>query len=193
MSRDREPWIQLSSGRPFFVLDPKPEDFDIATIAHALARLCRFNGHVRAEWYSVAEHSVYVSLECDEAEAFEGLMHDAAEAFISDITRPVKPLLGGYKAIEERIERAIAERFCLRYPWPASVRRADNAVLRAEQRDLMPPTPLPDVGREIETPMARAVVGYPPAIATQYFLRRFAQLSGETLVHPLPPLLRGLA
>src|SRR4051812_6540197 len=82
-------WMQTISGKAFFPLDPRPADVDIQDIAHALAFQCRFGGHVK-EFYSVAEHSVRVSLICAHEDAKWGLLHDATEAYLSDIVRPVK-------------------------------------------------------------------------------------------------------
>jgi hypothetical protein len=105
----------------------------------------------------VAEHSIHVASLVPPEFALEGLMHDAAEAYIGDVTRPLKALLPEYRAIEERIERAIAERFGLIWPWPEPVRLADTAMLALEKRVVMEsiredwaplppePEPLPDI------------------------------------------------
>lgn len=171
------PWMQLASGGAFFPLDPLPGDVHIEDIAHALSRICRFNGHVSVDHYSVAEHSVYVSQECDVADAIEGLLHDAAEAYVGDVIRPIKRALTEYGPIERRVEQAIAERFGLRFPWPASVKVADDVVLRAEQRDLMPPTPIPDFDRYNGARMRRSIIGMSSRVARESFLRRFAELT----------------
>lgn len=95
--QDRElnptrPWIQLVDGKPFFFLDPKPEDIDIYTIAHCLARECRWGNQLRHH-YSVADHSVRVSYECNPEDALWGLLHDASEAYLIDIPTPIKMFL----------------------------------------------------------------------------------------------------
>lgn len=111
-------WIQTFTGRRFWPLDPRPEDVAIEDIAHALSLLCRYNGHVR-RFYSVGEHSLLLCwyLEKlypdDRALQLQALMHDAAEAYLADIPRPVKPLLTGYYAAEARVEQVIQERFGL--------------------------------------------------------------------------------
>ena len=58
---DSSAWIETYSGKRFYILDPRPQDVDIVDIAHALSLLTRFTGHTR-EFYSVAQHSVLVSL-----------------------------------------------------------------------------------------------------------------------------------
>lgn len=134
-----QPEILLSNGQYLNFLDPDPEVITIEAIAHALARQCRFTGHT-SRFYSVAEHSVRVSRLVPQEDALEGLLHDAAEAFIVDIPSPLKQLLPQYKEIEQRLERVIAEKFGLRHPWPDSVKHADLVMLKWERRDLLPKT-----------------------------------------------------
>lgn len=143
-------WLQTAYGRKAWPLDPRPEEMHLDDIAHSLARQCRFAGHVTVDHYSVAEHSVRVSMLVEAMArasvedaylvrriAFAGLMHDAAEAYVVDIPRPFKRFLPGYKQIEERVEAAIAIRFGLLYPLPALVHEADETLLATEARDLM--------------------------------------------------------
>lgn len=135
-------WFPTASGRRFWPQDVRPEDIDVRDVARALARVCRFGGHLSREVpiYSVAQHSVLVSLHCGEY-AREGLLHDAAEAYFGDVTTPVKELLGAaYARLEDVAMEAIAERFGLRTDATAraAVKRADLALLGAEVRDLLP-------------------------------------------------------
>ena len=136
--------IQLASGAMFDLLNPDPSVITIDVIAHALSRLCRFTGHVSTAHYSVAEHSVRVSWLVPDHDAREGLLHDAAEAFVGDVAAPLKRLLPDYQAIEKRVELAVAERFGLLYPWPLSVKEADIDMLRLEAVTFMRPEGIPD-------------------------------------------------
>jgi hypothetical protein len=107
--------------------------------------------------------------------ALLGLLHDASEAYISDIASPVKnhPDFGAYYDIaEDRLELAIAERFGLPYPMPPEIKVADKMMLRAEQRDLMPNDPS-------EGPIYDgAVVPWSPYDAERMFLSRYNTLTG---------------
>jgi uncharacterized protein len=135
-------WIETFTGRRFYVLDPRAQDVSIDDIAHALSMICRFTGHVR-EFYSVAEHSVRTSYACLPEDALWGLLHDASEAYVSDMSRPLKhtPEMLHYREAEHRIMNVIADHFGLDHQEPASVKLADSRLLLTEKRDLMPASP----------------------------------------------------
>lgn len=96
--RDRRgEWILTFSGERFYPFSPAPEEVKTKDIAHALANICRFNGHTRG-FYSVAAHSVHVSRLVPPEFALEALLHDAAEAYVGDMVRPLKR---GLPAFEE--------------------------------------------------------------------------------------------
>jgi len=121
----------LRSGAWFDFCAPASSNFTIDDIAHGLANICRYSGQCR-DFYSVAEHSILVS-ETAKSFEFEALLHDAAEAFIGDITRPLKQLLPEYKKIEANVQRAILDRFGVLGPIPPQVKQSDLRVLAAEQ------------------------------------------------------------
>ncbi|SFI60593.1 hypothetical protein SAMN05216525_11123 [Bradyrhizobium sp. Gha] len=133
---DVGPSIMLQSGAWFDFAAPHASPFTVEDIAHGLAHICRYSGQCR-DFYSVAEHSLLVS-DVAAGFEFEALMHDAAEAFLGDITRPLKQMLPDYKRIEGEVERAIFSRFGLHAPMPREVKQADLRVLAAEQRQIMP-------------------------------------------------------
>jgi 5'-nucleotidase len=134
-------YIQTFTGRRFYPAAPSPEDIDIVDIAHALSMLCRYTGHVK-KFYSVAEHCLHVSREVPPEYALQGLLHDAAEAYVNDLARPMKrqPGMERYKEIEEGIERVIAEKFHIDFPYHESVKVADTRMLYTERRDLLTKT-----------------------------------------------------
>lgn len=174
-------FIRLCNGKRFYPLAPRPEEVDIAVVAHALGLQCRWTGHVRHH-YSVAQHSVLVSRCCDPADALWGLLHDAPEAYICDVSRPVKrtPAFAEYRDIEARIMRAVCDRFGLPREEPDSVRVADVRLLLTEARDL-----LPSLEDYVDEPHARGVAPladriepWTPERAKAEFLGRFAELGG---------------
>jgi len=136
-------WSQTVSGRKMFFLDPKSEDVCIGDIAHALSLQCRFGGHV-PKFYCVSQHCCYVvdildSICCDKETQFIGLMHDAAEAYLVDVPRPVKLRLPEYSRMESVLLRVIFRHFGIDVKddqWKA-VKYADEVCLRTEARDLM--------------------------------------------------------
>lgn len=171
------PNILTATGRYFSFVDPEASEFDIRDIAHALSNTCRFAGHVRS-FYSVAQHSDMVSRLVPPEMALAGLLHDAAEAFIGDVTRPLKQLLPEYKTIERRVERAVFRRFGLPETLPPEVKRADMVMLATERRDLMPDNDVFWPILEGVEPLWATLHPQAPAIACANFLHRYEQLTG---------------
>ena len=133
--RNETNWIQTAGGRKFYPLDPRPEDVTVEDIAHALSKMCRFNGHT-SSFYSVAQHSVIVSRIVPAEHALAGLLHDATEAYLADITRPVKQYMPDFAVVEDLLMECIAERFRLPMPMDPCVKKADLIALNMERRDL---------------------------------------------------------
>jgi 5'-deoxynucleotidase YfbR-like HD superfamily hydrolase len=169
--------VQTVSGRAVDLLAVKPHQIAIEDIAHGLAHLCRFNGHTR-DFYSVAQHAVLVSMCCRPADMLHGLLHDASEAYLGDVVSPLKhlPRMKGYRATENRLQRAIYVRFGLAPLMPDSVKRVDAQMLATEIRDLMPTcTSWPRWVMDTKALCLR-IVPLPPADAERWFLGRFTQL-----------------
>lgn len=124
-------WIQTSSGAQFWPMDPRPDEIRIMDIAHALSMQCRFAGHC-IRFYSVAEHCVHLARAVSPENALWALLHDASEAYLVDVPKPVKPYLAGYVEAEERLMRDIAERFGLPPSVPDEVKDADRRILTDE-------------------------------------------------------------
>ncbi|UQY33789.1 phosphohydrolase [Pseudomonas fulva] len=143
-------WILTNQGIRFELLEPTAAMIHPADIAFSLARLCRFNGHT-SKHYSVAEHSFRVHELVDAEHQLHALLHDATEAYIGDMTRPLKLAMRGYAQdmavddvygqVEQRIWLAICERFDLEPELPDQVKEADMYMLAVERRDLMPDHP----------------------------------------------------
>lgn len=177
------PTILLQSGAYFDLLDPHGSAFTIEDIAHGLSNTCRYAGQCRS-FYSVAEHSWHASFLVSEDHRFAALMHDAAEAFIGDVTRPLKALLPDYKRIERNVEDAIAERFGVVGMDADEVKRADLAMLAAEQAEIMPAHAdgWAVLGGVIPAPVNLRM--WPPHQAKGHFLARFHGLSARAAAFP---------
>jgi hypothetical protein len=135
--------IRVFSGRYVHPLDPRPDEIDIVDIAHALSNQCRFSGHVR-DFLSVAQHSVYVAeqiIKHDEPRvALWGLLHDASEAYLVDLPKPLKMAPGFgefYRRAEADLMVAICSKFNLPLEEPEIVRHFDKVLVCTEARDLM--------------------------------------------------------
>jgi len=137
------PYTWTCSGRRMWLLDPAPGLLSIVDIAGSLSRQCRYNGELRhdVDHYSVAQHSVLVSQALPPSLVRAGLLHDAAEAYLGDISAPVKQLISGYAELEERMCAAIAERWDVTFGDPL-IKRADLSVLLQERLDLLHPNAL---------------------------------------------------
>jgi len=132
--------ILTHTGKRFDLFEPDADMIDPRDIAHSLAHLCRFNGYTR-EFYSVAQHSCLVADLVPAEHKLAALLHDATEAYLGDMTRPLKEWMPYYRGFEDVIWRRVCERFGLEIDLPASVRQADLIALATERRDLMPPDP----------------------------------------------------
>ena len=186
----RGDWIMTASGRPFWPLDPSVDDVAIEDIAHHLSNLCRFTGAVRS-FYSVAQHSVLVARRLTESVAMNGgdwhtravaglygLLHDASEAYLIDIPRPLKhaPDFAPYRRVETLVQGVVYEAFGLAAAdEPAMLKAIDRQMLRTEQRDLMPP-PAFDERRDDVEPYGWRIVPQIPEIARSGFLSTFRAL-----------------
>lgn len=170
-------WMQTFTGKRFKPLRPDPKLICIEDIAHALSMECRYGGHC-INRYCVAEHSCHVSDAILAAggtveEAFVGLMHDAPEAYVRDLIRPVKKSVIGYERIEHGVWLAICAAFQISPDLPAIVKEMDNRILADEKAQNMAPldwdyTPGPLIGVRIQC--------WSPARAELEFLSRFWSL-----------------
>ena len=175
------PWIQTYSGHVFSLEPFDAEAIHIEDIAHALSMLCRFNGQCR-RFYSVAEHSVHVSLEIAPHLAQLGLMHDAAEAYLGDVPTPLKKKLPAFSDAENHLMQLIAQRFCFTLPEEGEedekeLKRADLQLLSDEKQVLMGPEPKPWPGLPVPRRVER-IIGWSPDEAKKRFLERFQDLAG---------------
>lgn len=171
----RGSWMQTFTGIQFWPLDPKVEEIDPTDIAHALSLICRYGGHV-GRFYSVAEHCVLMSYAVPPEDAAWALLHDATEAYVGDMVRPLKRHMPDYCRVEDDLMTVIAARFGLYgTAMPDSVKEADNRILLSERDALMPNTKY-DWEQDRLKPLAVDVVGWRSEYAEFRYLDRMAQL-----------------
>lgn len=123
--------IRTYSGHYFDVFDPNPDHIEIEDIAHSLSLLCRFAGHIKS-FYSVAEHSIWVCNKVSKTHALTALLHDASEAYLIDLPKPIKDEISQYLEVENNLMKVIAEKFGFQYPFPEEVKIYDKAALEFE-------------------------------------------------------------
>lgn len=124
--------IQVFSGNYVDLVNPDMNTILIEDIAHSLSNLCRFTGHTR-HFYSVAHHSIAVSKIVPHEYALEALLHDATEAYLGDVSSPLKSLLGEYKLLESRLYRRIAKKFQIPEKTSEIVKLADFEICQQEK------------------------------------------------------------
>jgi hypothetical protein len=156
------PGILTYTGRRVSLVTPRPEDICLQDITHSLARIGRYTGH-GDHFISVAQHCVHVSRICPPTLARQGLLHDAAEAYVGDVSSPLKGMLlgvadlshewqtvlegaldvrtmralrealPGYRAIEARFHFAIGMHFGV--VWHPAIKWHDTQSMLSERRD----------------------------------------------------------
>ena len=181
MNGKTEPFMLTYTGKKVWPLQMKPDDIHSFDIAHALSNTCRYNGHV-SSFFSVAEHCTLLA-----ESKFPGmpkwkLMHDAAEAYIPDVTRPFKAMLPKLIEAEKHILDVIAERFDLP-PYEGKIEKeikiGDTAMLYWEGRALMQHVS-GCCWTEMEKPDVKVVIeANPPMVAEGVFINMFRRLFNE--------------
>jgi hypothetical protein len=177
-------WIQTYTRKAFDVLQPNVHDVELTDIVVSLSHTCRFNGHCR-EFYSVLQHSAIVAermaewnfhantdLERHKNAVRRALLHDAGEAYISDIPRPVKSYLCNAKVIEGRVLSVIHEAFGVRKDDEADaiIKFLDNKVLITEARSLLRGGLLDGWGDDLPEPFEELITPWPTeCVRTTWF------------------------
>jgi uncharacterized protein len=191
-------WMQTISGMLVDLLDPKSEQILLGDIAHALARIPRFNGHTVGDWpWNVAQHSLLVEslmpAETDASGRLVALLHDAHEAYVGDLITPVKQTMNAvprnhaegppsyaFTFLTERLDAAIWQAFGLNPSWDTldKVKTADLLALAIEKELLMAPARDWGALPKLLDPMP-VLRPEQPFMACELFIRRFHALQIE--------------
>lgn len=172
--------LNLCGGRTIDLRNPNVRDINILDIAGALSRICRFAGHVPS-FYSVAQHCVIVSNALPHDLALAGLLHDASEAYLNDITRALKYSreMTGYRRLEDTMQRTIYRAFGVPEEMSPRVKVVDQSLGGVEFDTMLR-------GRtvwEARYGLPRQIETVSPERAELIFLDRFAQLYLGPTIH----------
>jgi hypothetical protein len=177
----KNPFITLHNGKRISVFNPKPEDIDIETIARGLSMQARYNGQCD-RFLSVAEHCVNCSIVGEKFYsrdiAFAALLHDAAEAYVGDLIRPIKVFCDKYSEAEDAFEKAIIKKFNIKGDRKV-VKEIDVRFCSTEMRDIFKASnweTLPNMPPAYPDFVVSTADVYPPE-AFNLFMNRFNYLS----------------
>lgn len=183
-------WIQTYTGEKFDFSDLDNNNYCIIDIAHALSNQCRFGGHSNFH-YSVAQHSVYMSHRVSEQNQLAALLHDAAEAYVVDIPRPLKRLVlgkgSGYEKFENDILTMIMRKFGVidrdeTLLMPMEIAVADNRMLMTEKEQVCGRAPEPwGIESNFEAYEDLEIEWWTQERAKNEFIWRFERLTGQKI------------
>lgn len=143
MSRPKNSII-TGNGNVVHLLEPRKEQIHLVDISLSLSKICRYSGGT-IQFYSVAQHSLNCCKIAREMYDIKIgiylLLHDSAEAYISDVPTPVRKLVPGFDEIERNLLTAIYHHFCLEKPtgnYLNKVQEIDSRILANEIPVLVP-------------------------------------------------------
>lgn len=170
-------YIETYTSKNFYFDNISLDTIDIEDIAVSLSRLCRFAGHIKYH-YSVGQHSIWCSRLCDEKFAMHALLHDASEAYISDLTRPFKQLVPKYKQYEDKIMTAIAKKFQFKLSKKShdAVKKVDDIMLATEAFNFLKSKA--KNWKLSEKPLSVELAPWVAEYTYDKFLERFYELGG---------------
>jgi len=136
-------YIETFTNKKTWFDDLENNEYCIEDIAHALSNLCRYTGHCK-DFYSVAQHSIYVSSIVSPELKLRALLHDAAEAYMNDVNSPLKRGFPEYQKLEKEMLCAIFKKLKIKIPRKGitinseAIKEADLIMLATEANQLMP-------------------------------------------------------
>ncbi len=170
-------YVSTYLGHRFHPAAPRVDDVHIEDIAHGLAFQCRFNGQTRS-FYSVAQHSLFVAALVPARLKLAALLHDAAEAYLGDMVKPLKALFPEFSRMEQAVMAIIGQRFGTAGFDAPAIKRADLIALATEKRDLMPNSCEPWPTLSGIAPVPARIQPLAPHEAKAAFLERFEEFGG---------------
>jgi hypothetical protein len=180
-------WVLTYTGRKFNFNDLMNNDIQILDIAHALSMTCRYGGATKY-FYSVAQHSVYLSEEIlkdthDQFLSFDALMHDAEEAYVGDMKTPLKSMIPVFSEIALQVDKGIRQKFAhlnLASEMQEKTKEYDRRILLDERKALMIQSEHKwDMESDGTEPLGIYIEPWSPARAKMEFLEMFMFLTGE--------------
>lgn len=174
-------YIGTFTNKKFHFMNPSIDEICIEDIAQALSMNCRYSGHVK-DFYSVAEHSVIIAdlvyaQTNSRSKALAALLHDASEAYLTDIPRPIKPYLTNYVDIEANIEKVIQKKFSIP-PMDKLTKYLDTHIVGAEAKLLF--NVVPDWANDYDH-IDVSILNLTPKFSRIAFLVAFKVYSGEKM------------
>jgi len=172
------PTVTMCGGNVVSLYNTTTEMISIEDIALTLSKICRYGGRCN-KFYSVAEHSVHVSKHVSRKYALAGLLHDAGEAYLIDVPKPLQIIFQGYNKLEERILSIIFEKFGIDSRIPRQVLEADKYIAMCEYKRLVNRAALVcDDGNDLSNADATfPFKWWPPPVAYAKFMDRFRELT----------------
>jgi len=170
------------SGRKINIVEPHPDMISIHDIAHSLSNLCRFGGHSNS-FYCVAQHSVLVAALAPTELKREALLHDATEAYVGDVIKPLKVMLGDvYDDIESRFMDVIAHKFKLNHFNLLKIKEYDKQALELEHECFQKSNPFPFISAMHENGLIRNdLFTWSSTLSKNIFLTQFSRLFPEEI------------
>jgi 5'-deoxynucleotidase YfbR-like HD superfamily hydrolase len=189
-------YINTWTGKKFYPLRPELLVVDINDIAHGLSHINRYGGHLDVDFYSVAQHSCLVEQLATEKfiriENFgaptvklfrlQALLHDATEAYLGDIPKPIKEILPDYKRLESRLQKHIFDTFRLPQNVHSVIKEAERKLMVAEVANLSYGWDLNEFFGENEYSVEYIEMGinyWPPGKAKSKFLDKYNEISAS--------------
>ena len=139
-------WVPDADTPTWVVRELTPDMIDTTSIVKGLSKECRFARQIE-DFYSVAQHSVLLAVYadrydlCPKEQLIYFLLHDAAEAYLGDMAKPIKLELPDFQALEDDVLKVIFERFELDWPMPDIVHELDTRILIDEASQLFADVP----------------------------------------------------